>query len=204
VTEAGATVKGLTGLDVPALISNAMSKASTETPRRGGGSSGSGGSGGGGGNDRPTRRQPPAAPASGTPPTSTPPRSDAAPTIETQEQAEAALNRASQAINRAAGVAAELSTTMPPVPPLAAVRPIAEIDSETPVTEAAASLAASLRLVPGVENYLATPLSRLDRRGPSAMRAAWRLARGPLAAEYGDLTVGELMARFGGDSARQN
>ncbi len=49
VTEASATVKGLTGLDVPALISNAMGSATTNgAPKKGSGS------GGGGGGRRPT------------------------------------------------------------------------------------------------------------------------------------------------------
>ncbi len=71
--------------------------------------------------------------------------------------------------------------------------------------EAAEMLATTLRLVPGVENHLAVPLAELDRRGPRAMRAAWRMARERLEGEYGELTVGELMARFADrGSARQN
>ena len=79
------------------------------------------------------------------------------------------------------------------------------IGPDTPVSEAAAMLAQSLRLVPGVENHLAMPLADLDRRGPRAMRVAWRMARERLQDRYGDLTVGELMARFADrGSARQN
>jgi hypothetical protein len=81
----------------------------------------------------------------------------------------------------------------------------AGITSETPVSQAAAMLAQSLRLVPGVENHLAVPLEQLDRRGPRAMRAAWRMARERLADEYGNLTVGELLSRFADQgSTRQN
>jgi hypothetical protein len=66
-------------------------------------------------------------------------------------------------------------------------------------------LAERMRLIPGVENHLALPLLELERRGPRAMRAAWRLGRGRLASEYGGLTVGELLARFGsGGNARTN
>ncbi len=212
VTEASATVKGLTGLDVPALISNAMGGARTSGSSR----KASGSSGGEGGGDRPTRRQPADEAASTTPPTTPRPRVDAAPsasvTIETDEQAGAALDRASQAIRRAAESVATAAGTMPPMPPMPSSSTSGEssaaapaIGPDTPVTEAAAMLAQSLRLVPGVENHLAVPLAELDRRGPRAMRVAWRMARERLEDEYGEKTVGELMARFADrGSARQN
>lgn len=215
VTEASATVKGLTGLDVPALISNAMGGATTNgSPKKGSGSSG-----GGGGGDRPARRQPANEPASTTPPPTPRPRVDAAPStppepavIETSEQADAALDRASQAIRRASDSVAAAAGTMPPMPPMPSGSPgdesttaMSPIGPDTPVTEAAAMLAQTLRLVPGVENHLAVPLADLDRRGPRAMRAAWRMARERLESEYGAMTVGELMARFADrGSARQN
>src|SRR3990172_5670307 len=96
VTEASATVKGLTGLDVPALISTAMSRQSNGGGTGMGPGSGSGGGGGGG-----SRRQPASSPAG---PVAKParPRMDAAPRVETIEQADAAMDRAAEAIKQAA------------------------------------------------------------------------------------------------------
>jgi flotillin len=212
VTEASATVKGLTGLDVPALISNAMGRASNGAGTGGRQSPPSGGGGGGGGGgSRGPRRQP--APSAPTTPTARP-RGDAAPapaSIETAEQADAAMDRASEAINRASRRAATVAGSMPAMPAMPAmpsastsVSPM-PISSDTPLAEAASLLAERMRLIPGVENHLALPLLELERRGPRAMRAAWRLGRDRLSSDYGGLTVGELLARFGsGGSARTN
>ena len=98
VTEASATVKGLTGLDVPALISNAMGGATNGglgKPRSGstGGGGGSGGGSGGGGTQRPTKPPTPTVPV--------PPAAASAKPVETMDQANAAMARASQAIERA-------------------------------------------------------------------------------------------------------
>ncbi len=209
VTEASATVKGLTGLDVPALISNAMGRASNGSGT-GGGTGGrqgpAGGGGSGGGSRGPRRQQTPSAP---TPPTTTPPRSDAGPVIETTDQADAAMERASEAIKSASQRATAAVGPMPAMPDMPAMPPVSPsapaISADTPLAEAASLLAERMRLIPGVENHLAMPLLELERRGPRAMRAAWRLGRGRLATEYGGLTVGELLARFGsGGSARTN
>jgi hypothetical protein len=63
--------------------------------------------------------------------------------------------------------------------------------------EAANILAEQLRRIPGIERNLAIPLVELDQRGPRAVRAAWQLAKPRIAARYGDMTVGELITRFG-------
>jgi flotillin len=177
VTEASATVKGLTGLDVPALISNAMGGATNGgvgKPR-----GGSGGSGGGGGTQRPTK--PP------TPPVPVPPAAASGKPVEAVDQAEAAMARASQAIDRATRQATSTVGT-------AATQ--APITSEMSVADAATVLADQLRQIPGIDRHVAIPLAELDQRGPRPLRAAWRLARDRVAGTYGSMTVGELLARF--------
>jgi flotillin len=199
VTEASATVKGLTGLDVPALISNAMGGATNSAGRTrggsggsGGGSGGSGGSGGGGTSKTsktptPTVPHPPAA-ASGS--------TGAAKPVETIEQASAAMDRASDAITRAARQAAA------PVAAMTATAARMPISAEMSVSDAAAVLAQELRRIPGIERHVAIPLAELDQRGPRPVRAAWRLARDRVAGQYGSLTVGELLAEFDQRSQR--
>ena len=201
VTEASATVKGLTGLDVPALIGNAMSRQSDGSGTGRAPTSGSGGAGGaGGGGGRARRQQAPATEAE-------PPRMDAAPPkVETTEQADAAMQRASEAITHATTRAtSQVPSAMPQMPPINASAPVPPITADMPAGEAAALLAEQMRRIPGIERHLAVPLAELDQRGPRPVRAAWRLARGRLAESYGGMTIGELIARFGGgDATRQN
>src|SRR5688500_2979237 len=133
VTEASATVKGLTGLDVPALISNAMGGAmdgGMGKPRGGGsggsgGAGGPGGSGGGGGSERPTRPPTPNVPV--------PPAAASAEPVETMDQAQAAMARASAAMERATRQAVAQGASA------AASR--APISSEMSVADAATVLA---------------------------------------------------------------
>ncbi|MEO6349720.1 MAG: flotillin domain-containing protein, partial [Candidatus Limnocylindrales bacterium] len=197
VAEASATVKGLTGLDVPALIANAMGGA-----RANGGPSGGGSGSGGGGAARSTKPRTPTAPVQ----RAAASRADAAyasgsatKPVDTMDQADAAMSRATDAINRA---------TRQAIAPLtqasAASSPLQQISSEMPVAEAATLLAEQMRGIPGIERHLAIPLLELDQRGPRPVRAAWRLARDRIASEYGGMTVGELLARFNPPARRAN
>jgi flotillin len=192
VTEASATVKGLTGLDVPALISNAMGGTFNGGIRRGGSTPA-----GGGGSARqpkpPTPRVPvPPAAASGKP-------------VDTMEQAEAAMQRASAAVERAARQASA-TPGLANTPGLASASraPTARITSEMPVSDAAALLAEQMRGIPGIERHLTIPLVELDQRGPRPVREAWRLARDRVGDTYGSMTVGQLIARFSERSGRQD
>jgi hypothetical protein len=194
VTEASATVKGLTGLDVPALISNAMGGTFN------GGNRGRGSTQGGGGGparqpkrETPTVPHPPAAASSQPAAAASQPAAAASTPIQTMGQAEAAISRASETISRAA--AQTLPAARPPNVGSASALP--RITSEMPVSEAAALLAAQMRRIPGIERHLTIPLAELDQRGPRPVRAAWRLARDRVADSYGGMTVGELLSRFG-------
>lgn len=200
VTEASATVKGLTGLDVPALISSAMRRATNGSPKSDPTPPGGGAASKQGRRPAPRNPAPPAAAAGPEP-------------IETVEGADAAIARASEAMKRASSRAAAPAAggTMPAVPPLhnasaksangSATAPdrstIPPITADTPAAEAANILAEQLRRIPGIERNLAIPLAELDQRGPRAVRAAWQLAKPRIAARYGDMTVGELITRFG-------
>jgi flotillin len=237
VTEAGTTVKGLTGIDIPAMLSQAMGGA-----RSGGGgtpSSGSRGGGGGRGGSAsgtrqsgggrstgpatgtaqagsarepagepaaPTRpastRSAGASPATGTPPpptvdltTPTPPR------FESQEQIDSALKDADRAI-RAAGASSPASAPPPRTDtaagPARPARPASlDITRETTVDDAARRLATDLRAVPGIERFGAIKLAELERSGPRPLRTMWRIAQQHLDAQYGQLTIGELLEMYG-------
>ena len=198
VTEASATVKGLTGLDVPALISNAMGRATKNSPP-GGPKPG----GDGGGTAKQSRTGTARAPKA--------PGATVSEPIETVEGADAALARASEAIKRASSQAAApvASAPLPPVPPLhgaggktadgasaGSQSVVPPITADMTAAEAAALLAEQLRRIPGIERNLTIPLAELDQRGPRPVRAAWQLAKTRVAARYGDMTVGELISKF--------
>jgi flotillin len=194
VTEASATVKGLTGLDVPALISNAMGRATNGAP----GSTPGGSSGTGGGGRSRARPQPAATTAARSAPPPARPRGDATPAIDSAEQADAAIARASEQMSQAARQS--VATTPTPMPSLRPARgSVPEIGADMTTAEAAAILAEQMRRIPGIERHVAIPLAELDQRGPRPVRAAWRIARERLASEYGDVTVGELLTRFRGN-----
>ena len=133
---------------------------------------------------------------------------------ETPEQRFA---RAAEAMRRAAERRADdqlagLSSPLPPLPTVSDIRPgdrrptvtdVAEqsaaaagITRETTLDEAAVRLAQELKVIPGIERFGATRLGDLDRSGPRALRAIWRIARDRLDARYGQMTIGTLLERY--------
>ena len=226
VTEAGTTVKGLTGIDIPAMLNTAMGGAgSGDDPSTGsgGGIGGRGGSsgprGGRGGSGGTTATEPPRTPRPTSPPTrptetrppstrstgldasagvstgaaAAPPRFDSAASVD------AAMADAERAVRSAT------SPTRSPAPrsdtaagPARPARPAsADISRETTVDDAARRLAGDLRAVPGIERFGAVRLAELERSGPRPLRTMWRIARDQLDARYGQLTIGELIDRYG-------
>ena len=232
VTEAGTTVKGLTGIDIPQMLSQAMGGATTSEEKPSGGGSG----GGGRTRPAPTRpsgrgTQPPPAPAQAsgesqtsepTPPVerrpaATPDARRAAPAsvdlttpvgasgtmpprFESQEQIDSALQQADQAIRSASASVPRTDTAAGPARPARTTSPAsAGITRETTVDEAARRLATDLRAIPGIERFGAVKLEELERSGPRPLRTMWRIARESLDAQYGQLTIGELLEMYGAE-----
>jgi len=230
VAEAGTTVKGLTGIDIPSIISQAMGGTAgggQQPPSGGGGSSRGGGrtrrpSGGRGTQAASTSRPaaataaPEATPApapssaapqrSGGPPAAvdltTPVAGGVAarpPQFTSQADIDTALADADRAIRSAT------TPTPPPVPrtdtaagPARPAMPASlDITRDTTVDEAARRLASDLRALPGIDRFADVRLRQLDTAGPRALRTMWRLAREGLDEGIGDLTIGELIDRYG-------
>jgi flotillin len=223
VTEAGTTVKGLTGIDIPAMLSKAMSGATNggdqpkpssggggrprpASPRTGGtGSpppSGSppsgnppptGGASAGGATDRPsaspTGAQPATTDAAGPAPASEP---TVPPRFEGPEQVDAALADADRAIRAASRSTPRTDTAAGPARPASF-----DITADTTVDAAARQLAADLGRIPGIERYATVPLATFERSGPRPLRTMWRIAREHLDERYGQMTIGELLERYG-------
>ena len=233
VTEASATVKGLTGIDIPELLNQAMGgagRAAVDGPSGGtrtrppsgpkGGGSGGGGTTGGG---RPRRRpapavgRPPRRPAASAadepPPAPQRPAPAARRTPPTTagtgrrrgsrrpEAVDAAMADADRAVRAAVGAADRRAPTRPPARPARHVgrRPASPTSpARRPSTTPRPRLAADLRAVPGIERFAEPSASReLERSGPRPLRTMWRIARDQLDERYGQLTIGELIERYG-------
>jgi hypothetical protein len=114
---------------------------------------------------------------------------------------DAAMASARETMDRAAAAASPAAT--PARPPEPASRPTftsADIGRETRLNDAARMLASDLAGIQGIERYLGTRLSTLDRGGPRALRALWGAAKLAGADRYAEWTVGQLIdvARRGG------
>ena len=168
VAESATAIKGLTGLDVPNLIGNAMRSGALAGVRSGDGERG--------GNAKPSA---PPAPA---------------PTASTNSGAAAAppstaTNGQSQPTVQGATAAAAATT--------AAAVSTAKTGLEAAEDDAARLLAIKLREIPNVSDYMHLRLSEVGSSGPRPMRVLWRIAEAQVGKRYGAMTVGELMTRFG-------
>jgi len=222
VAEASAVVKGVTGLDIPSLISGAIGGRGIgdggDEGGGGGGGTGGGRGGGGGGSRGPagstrgggrTQASKPAAPAPasasagpsgaawGAPPPAAAPAPAAPATSQAPseaaatgaEAAAAALARADETI-RTAGQTATAALGS------AAQQTAGEV-RDTTVNVAAQRLARELAAIPGIERFGSLRLGDLDRAGPRPLRTMWRIAREQLADRYGEMTIGEIVDRYG-------
>ena len=169
VAESATAIKGLTGLDVPNLIGNAMRSGALAGMRPGDGERGGS-----------ARQATPAPTAAGEPPSA----AAAAPATATNGQS----TPAAQTIENA--MAAAAATT-------AAAVATAKTGLEASEDEAARLLAAKLREIPNVGDYKHLRLSEVGASGPRPMRILWRIAEAQVGKRYGSMTVGELMQRFG-------
>jgi flotillin len=238
VAEASAVVKGVTGIDIPSLISGAIgSRGAGDGGDEGGsggagggrGRGGSGGSGSGGGSSRGRGGSPTPKPAAPAPASASVPRGAAPATAEpsTAGQPAAATAAATAASEPAPASPAEPAWGAAAAPSSAAVADraqaaMARADEamrkagestasalgsaaqqatsdvrETTVNAAAQRLARDLRAIPGIERFGALRLAELDRSGPRPLRTMWRIARDELGERYGQLTIGEVLDRYG-------
>ncbi len=170
VAESATAIKGLTGLDVPNLIGNAMRSGALAGVRSGDGERG--------GSAKPAAASP-AGPAVSTPSSA----SAATPTTATNGQSTTPATMESATAAAAATTAAAVAT--------------AKTGLEAAEDDAARLLARKLREIPNVSDYAHLRLSEVGSSGPRPMRLLWRIAEAQVGKRYGAMTVGELMTRFG-------
>ncbi|TME30026.1 MAG: hypothetical protein E6I66_10280 [Chloroflexi bacterium] len=170
VAESATAIKGLTGLDVPNLIGNAMRSGALAGVRSGDGERG--------GSAKPAAAAP-AEPAVSTPSSA----SAATPTTATNGQSTTPATMESATAAAAATTAAAVAT--------------AKTGLDAAEDDAARLLARKLREIPNVSDYAHLRLSEVGSSGPRPMRLLWRIAEAQVGKRYGAMTVGELLSRFG-------
>jgi hypothetical protein len=108
-------------------------------------------------------------------------------------RADAAMRRASEASG--AALASPTPAATPPAPAIPSGA--AALARDTTVNAAAQRLARDLQAIPGIERFGALRLGELDRAGPRPLRTMWRIARDQLSERYGEMTIGEVLDRYG-------
>ena len=175
VAEAGAAVKGLTGIDIPTLINEAVGRQGSESaqsPPAG----------------RAGRSRAPRSAAS------TPPRAEQAgrqrpaPASQaTAPQPAEAFADAVEAIERTGTLPAPASTSSRPD------EPSLSLPDDVDVPAAATALGDALGRVPGARRYAEMPLSDLANRGPRVARRLWAAVPEGVRSTLGTRTIGELL-----------
>lgn len=178
VAEAGAAVQGLTGLDIPGLINEAVGRHAAATPgaslstpsrREGDGSRRS---------EPSPRQQAARRPAKPSAPTPTAPAASAPRSAREPEPAEA-FAQAVDTIESAGAVG--------PVPPSV------EIPESMPIDQAGAVMAEALARVPGIQRYSEMTVGELAERGPRLARTIWRTVPARVRERYADHTIASVL-----------
>jgi flotillin len=187
ILESTTAIKGLTGLDVPNLIGGTLGKSGFgERPQQGDGSGESAAerinkiAGEGLTALKAQVAERAAAEKAAA-------EADAARVAAEVQKAPAEARRVKEAAEKA-GAAVEAKAS-------AGVARVAPSDGN--VAQWARWLADQLRRVPDIQVYDALHLGDLETRGPAAARGVWATAKAALAREYGTVTIGDLLQRFG-------
>ena len=108
------------------------------------------------------------------------------------DEAQEAMARADEAMRRAREATATALGRRP-----AEVTPDPPLSRDMTVNAAAQRLARDLQPITGIERFGALRLAELDRAGPRPLRTMWRIAKDELGERYGQLSIGEVLDRYG-------
>ncbi len=179
--ESTTAIKGLTGLDVPNLIGGALGRGFGERLRTGEGNSESDAKSAAdriseiAGEGLATMKAQAAAAAA------------KAAAAQASAKVEAVAEKAAPAVDKAAVVAeSKVAPTVAKVAP-----------SDGNVSQWAKWLAEQLRRIPDIQVYGPLTLNQLVDHGPASARAVWATAQAALGKDFGNVTVTDLLKRFG-------
>src|SRR5690242_16567865 len=191
VVESTTAIKGLTGLDVPGLVGNALGRGFID---RGDGRNADkdesaieriNAVGKEGLTTMPARVEP-----------ATSPSHEAVQPIVTAAAAD--VKQAAAVAKQAAAVAQQAAAAVPAKAAAAAATAANKVvaPSEGTVLQWAQWTADQLRQVPAIELFNTLKLSALIDHGPPQAEAIWHTAQAALGKDYSNLTIGELLSRF--------
>jgi flotillin len=191
VVESSTAIKGLTGLDVPGLIGGALGRGFGDRLRTGEGAAEGDGRGdvGKAAEDIMKKGEHEL--------TTLPARASAAATdveAKAKEAVAAAEEAARETVVKAGKAVApvEAKATAAKAAVEAKVAP-----SDGNVAQWARWLAQQLKQIPQIQLFGAVKLAALADRGPAQAQAVWHTAEAVLGKDYGQMTVAELLQRFG-------
>ena len=195
VIESTTAIKGLTGLDVPNLVGGALGKGFIDRSRTGDAAAD------GRGKEESAIDKINAVAREGL--NTMPARVEQA-TASAQAAAEpavaataAAAKQVAASAKQAAAAAEKAATT---VEAKAAAVANKVMPGEGTILQWAQWTADQLRQVPGIELFNTLKLSALIDHGPPQAEAVWHTAQAAMGRDYGDMTVGDLLKRFGSKS----
>src|SRR6266446_7543576 len=195
VIESTTAIKGLTGLDVPSLVGGALGRGFVDRGHTGEGDGRAEKEGSAidrinataheGLTTMPKRAEEATSKAAEAVVTAA--TASAKDVAASARDAVASTKQAAAAVEKAAGaVQAKAAAVAPKVAP-----------SEGTVLQWAQWTADQLRQVPTIELFSALKLQALIDHGPPQAEAIWHTAQAALGRDFGDLTVGDLLKRFG-------
>ena len=199
--ESTTAIKGLTGLDVPALVGGALGRGFGERLRTGDGSVGGSGEKASdqinslareGLTTMPKRAEESTEEASAKVRAAV--EEATATTVAAAKRVGDAVDKAGAVVDKASAAADKAVTTAGAKTAAAAAK---VIPGEGTVFQWAQWTADQLRQVPTIQLFGRTRLADLIEHGPPQAQAVWHTAQAALGKDYGQLTVADLLQRFG-------
>ncbi|HKV88471.1 MAG TPA: SPFH domain-containing protein [Candidatus Dormibacteraeota bacterium] len=206
--ESTTAIKGLTGLDVPNLVAGTLGRGFSERLRTGDGEGGNGEAGSatdrisqiaGEGLSALKNRGAEVAAASKAEIDAARPKVEAAAdkAVTDSHAAEAKVAEAKVAADKALDKAKAVVAEKTGAAGWSAVPQSKPGEAEGTTAQWAKWMADQLRRIPDIQVYDALHLGDLEASGPASARGVWATAKQVLAHEYGQVTVGDLLKRFG-------
>ncbi len=191
--ESTTAIKGLTGLDVPNLIGGALGRGFGDRLRTGEGA----GEGDGRGE---MGRAAEEIMHKGEKELTTLPARAAAPVADVEAKAKEAVDAAAEAARQTAARATKATAPIEAkvTAAKAAVEAKGAAPSEGTTAQWARWLALQLKQIPQIQLFGAVKLSSLADRGPAQAQQIWHTAENVLGKDFGEMTVADLLQRFGG------
>jgi hypothetical protein len=189
--ESTTAIKGLTGLDVPGLIGGAMGRGFGDRLRGGeGAAEGDGRNAVGKAAEEIMQK--------GEHELSTMPARASAAVTDVEAKAKEAVEAAAEAAREAEAKAAKAVAPVEAKATAAKTAVEAKVaPSDGNVAQWARWLAQQLKQIPQIQLFGAVKLNALADRGPAQAQMVWHTAQNVLGKDYGEMTVAELLQRFG-------